>query len=207
MSVGETRNPDSALKSALAGGLRLPRKLLSMGPAGAWDWFARNARRVLWGVPDLARCRVTEQLFVGEQFSRRGWGALQAAGVTVVVNLREEFDDLSLGIDIPTYCHLPTTDWQPPTIDDLRKGVRVISEAVARGEKVYVHCMVGMGRAPTMAAAYLVTTGMTPDAAMARIRAVRPFIEPNAAQMARLHEFAAAYRREQGAENDADVLQ
>lgn len=191
------RRPDNPLKSAALGALRLPLKLARLGPAGAWDWFQRNARRVLWGVPDLKRSRVTDQVYVGEQFSARGWEALYRAGVRTVVNMRAEFDDRDLGIDIPTYCHLPTVDWTAPSMEHLREGVRVIAEAVARGEKVYVHCMSGMGRAPIMAAAYLVSTGMTPEDALAAIQAVRSFVEPNAAQRARLREFADGYGHRQ----------
>ncbi|MCZ7546561.1 MAG: dual specificity protein phosphatase family protein [Anaerolineae bacterium] len=187
------KRADSATRSALHGVMRLPSRLRRLGLAGAWDWLYRNARRVLWGVPRLSRARVTDQLYVGEQFSTRGWEALRAAGITAVVNMREEFDDRELDIDLPTYCRLPTPDWHAPSQAHLREGVAFIREAIARGEKVYVHCMSGMGRAPIMAAAYLVTTGLTPDEALERIRAVRPFIEPNAEQVASLREFAAAH--------------
>ena len=46
----------------------------------------------------------------------------------------------------------------------------------------YIHCAAGIGRAPTMAAAYLVTTGLTPTEAWAKIKQVRPFIRPTPGQ-------------------------
>jgi len=48
-----------------------------------------------------------------------------------------------------------------------------------------------VGRAPTMAAAYLVQQGMTPQDAWASIRRVRPFIRPTPAQVAQIEAFAA----------------
>jgi protein-tyrosine phosphatase len=194
------RNPDAPLASAMTGILRLPRKLIWLGPAGTLDWFLRNSRRVLLGVPDLSRSRVTDQVYVGEQFSRRGWRALNDEGVRTVVNMREEFDDRRLGADnIPTYCHLPTTDRHAPTMAHLRKGVELIRKAVSRGEKVYIHCRCGEGRAPTMAAAYLISTGLSVEEALARIRQVRPFIIITAPQLERLHEFATEHHAKQGA--------
>jgi len=57
------------------------------------------------------------------------------------------------------------------------------------GRGVYVHCMSGVGRAATTAAAYLVSTGLTPDQAWAAIRKVRPFLRPSDDQLAVLTEF------------------
>jgi dual specificity MAP kinase phosphatase len=66
-----------------------------------------------------------------------------------------------------------------------------MAEEVERGGGLYVHCGSGIGRAPTMAAAYLVDTGLTPNQAWACIRAVRPFIRPKPAQVAQVERFAA----------------
>ena len=173
--------------------LRAPRKLMRLGLRGTFDWARRILRRELWGVPDLRYARITEQLYVGEQFKRRGWRALQREGVTAVINMRGEYDDLKLGIDIPTYHHIPTTDLLPPTVEQLREGVRAITGAIARGEKVYIHCRAGEGRAPTTAASYLISTGMAVDEAVETIRAARPFIDVTPPQLARLHEFAETF--------------
>jgi protein-tyrosine phosphatase len=59
---------------------------------------------------------------------------------------------------------------------------------------VYIHCAGGVGRAPTLAAAYLITQGMPLDEALAQIRKVRPFINIVPQQMAGLKEFEARHR-------------
>ncbi|MBN1284655.1 MAG: dual specificity protein phosphatase family protein [Anaerolineae bacterium] len=184
-------NPDSPLVSAALGIARLPKKLLKLGLPGAWDWVMRHTRRIFLGAPNFKRARITEQLYVGDQFSARGWRRLQREGITVVVNMREESDDRRLGVDIPVYCWLPTTDRHAPSMEHLREGVRVITEASARGAKVYIHCRSGEGRAPTMAAAYLISTGMAVEDALAKIKAVRSFIDVTGPQLARLREFEA----------------
>lgn len=188
------KNPDSPVVSAVLGVARLPRKMFKLGLLGTWDWVMRHTRRILLGAPNFKRARITEQIYVGDQFSARGWRRLQREGITVVINMREEADDRRLDVDIPAYYWFPTTDRHAPSMAHLNDGVRVITEAVLRGEKVYVHCRSGEGRAPTMAATYLVSTGMSVDEALEMIRAVRSFIDVTEPQLARLREFEAALR-------------
>jgi predicted protein tyrosine phosphatase len=158
-------------------------------------WATDHAVRILTGAPIRGVSQVTPQLHVGGQYRRRGWPRLAARGITAVVNLRTEFDDAAAGI-LPAsiaperYLYLPAVDDTPPTLEQLRQGAAFIAEEIARGGGVYVHCGAGVGRAPTMAAAYLVSTGMTPDEAWACIRAVRPFIRIKPEQVAQIARFA-----------------
>ena len=143
-------------------------------------WAADHIVRIVTGAPIRSLSQVTPQLHVGGQYRRRGWPRLAARGITAVVNLRVEFDDAAAGIAPPRYLFLPTVDDEPPTLEQLREGCAFIAEEIAQGGGVYVHCGAGIGRAVTMAAAYLISAGLTPDQAWARIRAVRPFIRPQA---------------------------
>jgi len=131
---------------------------------------------------------------VGGQYRRRGWPRLAARGITAVVNVRVEFDDNDAGIAPPRYLYLPAVDDEPPTLEQLRAGVTFIAEEIARGGGVYVHCGAGIGRAPAMVAAYLASTGLTPDQAWARIREVRPFIRPKPVQVAQVERFVGEQR-------------
>ena len=158
-------------------------------------WAADHAVRILTGAPIRSVSQVTPQLHVGGQYRRRGWARLAARGITAVVNLRTEFDDAAAGIlpagtALERYLYLPAVDDTPPTLEQLRRGADFIAEEIARGGGVYIHCGAGVGRAPTMAAAYLVSTGLTPDEAWARIRAVRPFIRIKPGQVAQIERFA-----------------
>ena len=154
-------------------------------------WAADHIVRIVTGAPIQSVSQITPQLHVGGQYRRRGWSRLAARGITAVVNLRIEFDNAAADIAPPRYLYLPTIDDEPPTLEQLREGCTFIAKEIAQGGGVYIHCGAGIGRAPTTAAAYLVSTGLTPEQAWARIRAVRPFIRPKPVQVTQIEQFAA----------------
>jgi dual specificity MAP kinase phosphatase len=160
-------------------------------------WAADHITRIVTGANIRSVSQITPQLHVGGQYRWRGWPRMAARGITAVVNLRIEFDDADAGIAPPRYLYLPTVDDEPPTLEQLQEGCTFITEEIARGGGVYIHCGAGIGRAATTAAAYLVSTGLAPDQAWARIRAVRPFIRPKLAQFAQIKQFAAQRSRGQ----------
>jgi protein-tyrosine phosphatase len=106
--------------------------------------------------------------------------------------MRIEFDDEEAEIAPEFYLHLATVDDHAPTLEHLREGVAFIRDQVQAGRGVFVHCGSGIGRAATMAAAYLLSTGLDVEQAWARIRQVRPFIRPTPVQIAQLERFAAS---------------
>ncbi len=150
--------------------------------------------RRVGGAPTERFSRVTPHVHVGGQFTPRGWLLLQKRGVTAGVSLRGEFDTRAAGFAPPKYLHLPTVDNHAPTQEDLQKGVEFIKSEVDKGGQVYIHCWEGVGRGPTMAAAYLVSTGCTPAEAWGKIKQVRPFIRPTVAQLELIDLYAAKLR-------------
>lgn len=143
------------------------------------------------GVPLLQFSQVTPQLYVGPQFNAHGKRFLEMQGFTGCVNMRIEKDDAALGLALTRYLHLPTIDDDAPSIEHLNEGVDFIHEVIDGGGKVYIHCGAGVGRAPSMAAAYLMSTGCTLDEALAMIRKARPFIAITPPQMEQLKIFEA----------------
>lgn len=154
-----------------------------------WAW----TRLYLWTVrrPVWRYCAITPDLCVGGQINAAGWRWLAARGITAVVNVRSEFDDAAHGIAPDAYIWLPTPDDHAPTMQQLRSGVGFISQVIQQGGKVYVHCASGVGRAPAMAAAYLISTGMRVEEAIALIRQVRPFVKLTEPQLEILEQFTA----------------
>lgn len=152
--------------------------------------------RLITGAPTLRFSRLNGSVFVGGQYNRRGWGRLAKRGMTAAVNMRGEYDEQKEGFAPSSYCHLPTVDNHAPTLEHLRKGVEFIHQELAAGGKVYIHCWEGVGRAPTMLAAYLVSTGLKPSEAWAQIKAIRPFIRPSTVQIQQVDLFAAEWASE-----------
>ena len=182
-----TSNPIAKLVRILAQRLR---------EQGAWTtflWAADHTVRRITGANILQLSRITPHLHVGGQYRRHGWPRLAARGVTAVVNVRIEFDDQEADIAPPRYLHLPTIDDDAPSLQQLEQGALFIAQEIERGGSVLVHCGAGVGRAATVAAAYLVHTGMEVEEAWACVQRARPFIRPTQVQIEQLERFAQAH--------------
>ena len=168
----------------------LRRRLAEQGLRVTVWWAADHAARIITGAPLRRVSQITPQLHVGGQYRRRGLSSMRARGITAVVNMRIEFDDQAAGIVPWRYLHLRVVDDQAPTLEQLRQGCAFIEEELARDGVVYVHCGSGIGRAATMAVAFLLSTGLTEQESWALIRAKRPFIRPTPPQVEQIQRFA-----------------
>jgi protein-tyrosine phosphatase len=157
-------------------------------------WVYGRGWPKLTGVPLLKYSQVTPQILVGPQYSMAGKRKLEQLDIQYGVSLRQEFDDGAHGLALSHYCYLPTIDDDAPSLEDLHRGVLFIEQAIAEDGKVYIHCAGGVGRAPTMAAAYFLTQGMSLADALALIRKVRPFISITPVQMEQLERFQEQVR-------------
>jgi atypical dual specificity phosphatase len=121
-----------------------------------------------WMVPDrLAAC-------VNPAAAPTMLETLRAARIEVAVNLHEQLvADVIAPLGIREV-HIPVTDMTPPTQADLDRGVAAIRHGLASGQRFSVSCGAGLGRTGTLVAAYFVSQGMTADAAIAHVRALRP---------------------------------
>ena len=167
---------------------------LKTGPRAIALRWADVLHRRLIGSPIWELSAISPNLLLGGQhYYRRGYQRMLDYGITAVVNMRRRHSDIDTNSAGARHLQLATVDNTPPSIEDLMRGVAFIGAEIERGGKVYVHCAVGCGRAPTMTAAYLVSTGLDPDEALQRIRQVRPFINPTRKQKRVLTEFAATW--------------
>lgn len=142
------------------------------------------------GIPSERFSRVDKQLFLGGQYGLRGAEALASRGVTGIISMRtfvplpiENHPDIEI-------LHLPTVDETAPTVENLKQGIAFANRHIASGGSVYVHCRLGEGRGPTMAAAYLISQGLKVEDALVHLRHYRPFAKPNKEQVAALRQLA-----------------
>lgn len=151
--------------------------------------------------------QVAPLLLVGGQFRPAQWAALHALGVRAVLSLQAEREDGFAGPPPERALRLPVVDFTPPSLEQLEEGVAFIGAAHEARLPVFVHCHSGVGRAPLMAAAYLMASvGHGHQEALAHIRAARPIIGPNAGQLARLREYERRLRAAARGAADATVV-
>lgn len=114
---------------------------------------------------------VTEQVVTtGTRISPDNWCELaERTGVTVVVNMRGEYQDVFISPPPVAYLWLPVEDHRDPTAEQLLLGAQFVEAAVKAGHRVLIHCKVGVGRSATMAAAYLIWTGLSIGQAIRRV--------------------------------------
>jgi protein tyrosine phosphatase (PTP) superfamily phosphohydrolase (DUF442 family) len=167
----------------------LKRRINEQGLPTTLLWLYARGLPAVTGIPILKYSQVTNRLYVGPQYKTNGLIHLNRNGISAVVNMRIESDDASRGLAPRDYCYLPTIDDRAPTEEQLDAGVAFIHKIISTGGKVYIHCSAGVGRAPTMAAAYLISTGYTLEDALKIIRKVRPFIYIMPPQMDRLRSY------------------
>jgi len=120
---------------------------------------------------------------------------LKELGVRGVITLNESYETL-----VPTalyYAHgidhlvIPTRDYCfAPSLHDICRAVDFIHENALSGRTTYVHCKAGRGRSTTIVICYLVHHKMmTPDAAYAYVKSIRPRVLLASSQWQAVQEY------------------
>ncbi len=141
-----------------------------------------------WLIPEqLGAC-------VNPSVSYQAAAALRSGRVGLLINLHERPDPVELLRQLGAETlHLPVPNSDPPSQAQLDRGVAAITDALARGTRVAVHCGAGLGRSGTLLAAYFVTQTYSADEAIARVRAVRPGSIETLQQEQAVHEFSSRW--------------
>lgn len=135
---------------------------------------------------------VDDSVLLGGSPARREIRRLRDLGVTAVVNMCEEFRGhrRTLARNGLVQLWLPTTDFYPPSLDALIRGVEFLLDRAASGERTYVHCKAGQGRSATLVMCYLMAAqGLSARAAFRRIWQARPHITPRLYRRPVVREF------------------
>ena len=106
-------------------------------------------------------------------------GRLSRHGVRHVINMCDEYGGpwrsyRRFGIE---QLRLPTPDYTPPTLENVRRALAFIRAHGDSRHPVYVHCKSGRGRSATVALCWLISEhGITPPEAEALLLKRRPAI-------------------------------
>jgi hypothetical protein len=102
--------------------------------------------------------------------------AMQAAGIQRFIDLTGPADPVPAyqpgpvgGLPAQRESH-PITDFGVPTAAGMRDILDSVRLALARGERLYLHCKAGIGRTGTVVACILVDHGFTADEALALLQ-------------------------------------
>jgi protein-tyrosine phosphatase len=113
--------------------------------------------------------------------------ALRSTGADTVVCLCEEFELAERFPDYVAWLRAnapqraiwsPIADLHAPPLDDAVELLTDIRGRLARGDGLLMHCAAGIGRSGTMAAALLITMGVSSEAAVEHVAAHRPMAGP-----------------------------
>jgi dual specificity MAP kinase phosphatase len=143
--------------------------------------------------PAFEYAQITDQLFVGTNACCRMHFAqeLLAKGVSADISLDDAAVDQPFGVT--AFLWLPTPDHQPPSPVAATTGASMLHILAQNGQKTYVHCKNGHGRAPTLVAAHLIIhQGLSADTAMDLLRDKRPSVHVEPSQVAFLRALTIA---------------
>ena len=111
--------------------------------------------------------------------ARRRMDAFLEAGITTFIDLTQSHELVpyeailkeqarTYGLNI-TYQRLAIRDYGTPSHKTMTNILNIIDDALASGQKIYVHCWGGVGRTGTTVGCYLVRHGKTGDQALDQI--------------------------------------
>lgn len=137
----------------------------------------------------MSYSQITDQIFIGTNAccTKHFDESLIRQGIAAEISLESERLDAPWGIKY--FLWLPTIDHTAPTLQSLALGSQMLHFLVNQKIKTYVHCKNGHGRAPTLVAAYLISTGMTVKQAVQTIAKRRREIHIEPVQLAILEQF------------------
>ena len=132
---------------------------------------------------------IIDGIYIGtNQCCQDHWSeVLKKENIKVDISLEEDKIDKPFGVKF--FVWLPTKDETPPSPDQMEFGISAIKKFVKMGKKIYVHCMNGHTRAPTLVAAYLIKTkNYSVSKANDFIKSKRPSIHIEPPQIKALEE-------------------
>ena len=158
-------------------------------------WRGAPGVRTLWlqwvawrnEAPARQPTEIDKGLWIGGVASPERWRTLQGAGVAAVLTLAREFSPPAWYRTAARLLWLPVCDGACPSSSQFGAGCDFLDSCRAVGLAVFVSCGAGIGRAPTLYAAWRARYGMTVADTLRTVRDLRPITNPTANQLAGLN--------------------
>jgi predicted protein tyrosine phosphatase len=143
--------------------------------------------------------RVDANVFIGGYLIAAEPKFIRETGITRIVKMFADTDDYPGGRHRHPGVKYLVIDAKDTPEYDIRDGgeraVRFIREGLAANEKILVHCHAGISRSATVVLLHLMVNRSYPlDLALARLRSLRSFVQPNPGFMAHLRATDARLR-------------
>jgi protein-tyrosine phosphatase len=128
--------------------------------------------------------RITECLSVGPFASAQRAATLRAAGVTHVLNVSDQPSEVSVADGFAGVAWVPMSDSKRLPMSVALRAVATLHDlAIKPDAHVYVHCVAGMVRSPTILWLYLIALGVPAKDARVWIEERAPRVNAGAAAM------------------------
>ena len=135
---------------------------------GSWySWRIYSRKIPAW-------TEISPGILQGRRLTARETLNLLQQGSVAVLDLAPEIPEIAV-LRGSNYQHVPVLDLAPPSIEQLAEAVRFIRSRM-NTMRIYIHCSLGLSRSTAVVAAFLISTGMEPETAIAMIRRSRPGI-------------------------------
>jgi len=133
---------------------------------------------------------VFPNMYVGDVYAAHNTSELKKRNITHIVNM-------ACGVSpaFPkdfTYLHIPILDCASENIQDhFHETSEFIQNALEQGGSVLIHCLKGVSRSATIAAAFVIKANLlSPVEAVQLLRKFRPVIKPNSGFMNQLEWYS-----------------
>jgi len=154
------------------------------------------SRTIKWTLTSTFNAHeVFPNVFVGDVYAAHNTNELRKLNITHIVNM-------ACGVtpafpDSFKYLHIPLLDCTSENISEhFHNTSAFIQNAIEGGGRVLVHCLKGISRSATIAAAYVVKShSVSPSEAVQMLRKFRPIIKPNSGFMMQLEWYSRELQR------------
>lgn len=154
--------------------------------SGAWQVRIRRTFFLILKKPDASY--INKNMAVGGHCSIK---SLVKNNFECILDMRQESqdDDNEIKKYSINYLSVPVKDRINPNPSQVKEVIKWIDENMSKNKKIFIHCKLGRGRAPTIACLYLISKGMTPNNAILFVKKNRRYTYFNKKQINFIQNF------------------